>query len=165
MIEVTLAIGVISVALIPMLGLIPTGLESFDTSLKRAAALEIADRITADIRQTDPDELATLYGGTGQSRQFDNQGNPVGPNDRNGVFKARARLSDNTGAGAAGRFGSKSNLRDNNSLMLVEIEIGFYPEGAGSSGDPFSDSDQLAARGDLFNSYAIVADESPAGTP
>ncbi len=165
LVEVTLAIGVIAIALIPMLGLIPTGLGSFDSALKQSAAREIADRITADIRQTNPDELATLYGGQGQERQFDNQANPVSPSDASGVFRAVAKLSDNTGGVAEGRFGSKSNLKDNNSLLLVEIQIAFYPEGAGGSADPFSNSEQLLARGDLFNSYAIVADESPVGTP
>ena len=130
--------------------------------MKRSTAQQIADRISAEIRQTDPDEVLDIFGasaaggsGAGQLRKFDNEGNPVGPSDPMGVFSVLTRSAGN---GASGT----SNLFGNPSLLMLEIETAYYPEGTGSgASNPHSGSKRTALekRGDLFQSYVVVVTE------
>ena len=53
LIEVTIAMGVVSFALIALFGLLPTGLSTFRSSIDRSVASQIAQNIISQARQTD----------------------------------------------------------------------------------------------------------------
>ena len=52
LIEVVIAIGVVSLALLPLLGLLPVGLNSNRSSTTQTGAMSLATAIAADIRTT-----------------------------------------------------------------------------------------------------------------
>jgi uncharacterized protein (TIGR02598 family) len=53
LIEVTIALGVVSFALIALFGLLPTGLTTFRSSIDRSVCSQIAQNIISQARQTD----------------------------------------------------------------------------------------------------------------
>ncbi len=83
--EVSLALVVVAIALVALLGLLPSGMSNFRTALDAQIAGEIFQRVVADAQETDFDTLIksgtdTEKGGAGQQfyrlplRHFDNQG-------------------------------------------------------------------------------------------
>lgn len=58
--EVTLAIGVISVSLLTMLGLMPTGLNSFKDATDSTIGAQIAQQVAADTKLTAYPDLSKL---------------------------------------------------------------------------------------------------------
>lgn len=101
LVEVVLAVGVISFAFVAILGLLPAGLHQFRQAMDNSVAAQIAQRIIQDDQQTDFDTLmettqqtgkrdpnsttpftAMVYpvsGGSRALRYFDEQGNEVVP--------------------------------------------------------------------------------------
>jgi uncharacterized protein (TIGR02598 family) len=88
LVEVSLALVVVAVALVALLGLLPSGMSNFRTALDAQIAGEIFQRVVADAQQTDFDTLIksgtdTETGGASQQfyrlplRHFDNQGTEV----------------------------------------------------------------------------------------
>lgn len=60
LIEVTIALGVVSFALIALFGLLPTGLTTFRSSIDRSVASQIAQGILSNARQTEFTNLSAL---------------------------------------------------------------------------------------------------------
>ncbi len=94
LVEVSLALVVVAVALVALLGLLPSGMSNFRTALDAQIAGEIFQRVVADAQQTDFDALvypeklippqSPLERGGADSqfyrlplRHFDNQGTEV----------------------------------------------------------------------------------------
>ena len=88
LVEVSLALVVVAVALVALLGLLPSGMSNFRTALDAQIAGEIFQRVVADAQETDFDTLIksgtdTETGGAPQQfyrlplRHFDNQGTEV----------------------------------------------------------------------------------------
>jgi len=88
LVEVSLALVVVAVALVALLGLLPSGMSNFRTALDAQIAGEIFQRVVADAQETDFDTLIksgtdTEKGGANQQfyrlplRHFDNQGTEV----------------------------------------------------------------------------------------
>ena len=74
LIEVTIAMGVVSFALIALFGLLPTGLSTFRSSIDRSVASQIAQNIISQARQTDFSSLSTFATPAGSPRRFTEDG-------------------------------------------------------------------------------------------
>ncbi|MEO6741190.1 MAG: Verru_Chthon cassette protein B [Chthoniobacteraceae bacterium] len=86
LVEISLALAVIAVALVALLGLMPSGMSNFRAALDSQIAGEIFQRVVADAQEADFDTLigsAVEKGGAGSQfyrlplRHFDNQGTEV----------------------------------------------------------------------------------------
>ena len=72
LVEVTLALGVIGCAFVPMIGLLPTGLQTFRHTMELSTGIQIAQQVEGEVEQAD---FSTLGGSFGNSlRYFDEQG-------------------------------------------------------------------------------------------
>jgi uncharacterized protein (TIGR02598 family) len=81
LVEITMAIGIVSFAFLGVFGLIPTGLNTFRQAMDASVGSQIAQRVINDAQQTD---FNTLIGGNTSAfqqsstpRYFDDQGNEV----------------------------------------------------------------------------------------
>jgi uncharacterized protein (TIGR02598 family) len=74
LIEVTIAMGVVSFALIALFGLLPTGLTTFRSSIDRSVASQIAQNIISQARQTEFSSLSTLATPAGSPKKFTEDG-------------------------------------------------------------------------------------------
>jgi uncharacterized protein (TIGR02598 family) len=74
LIEVTIALGVVSFALIALFGLLPTGLTTFRSSIDRSIASQIAQNIISQARQTEFSSLSTLATPAGSPKKFTEDG-------------------------------------------------------------------------------------------
>jgi uncharacterized protein (TIGR02598 family) len=99
LVELALALGIVSFAFIGIFGLIPTGLNTFHQAMDASIGSQIAQRVITDVQQTDFNLLVSsgsaqpftyqwsLYNRTtstsvkSYTRYFDNQGNEVVPVD------------------------------------------------------------------------------------
>lgn len=82
LVEVTLAIGVVSFGFIGLLGLLPAGMTTFRSSMNTSIGSQIAQRVIDEARQTDFDQLVegTAAGSIRELapvRYFDDEGNEV----------------------------------------------------------------------------------------
>ncbi len=88
LIEISLALAIVAIALVALLGLMPSGMNNFRSALDAQIAGEIFQRVAADAQETDFDTLIksgtdTEKGGKGAQfyrlplRHFDNQGTEV----------------------------------------------------------------------------------------
>ena len=100
--EVSLALVVVAIALVALLGLLPSGMSNFRTALDSQIAGEIFQRVVADAQETDFDPLIksgtdTEKGGASLQfyrlplRHFDNQGTEVKVADANAPTLIEAR--------------------------------------------------------------------------
>ena len=74
LIEVTIALGVVSFALIALFGLLPTGLTTFRSSIDRSVASQIAQNIISQARQTEFSSLSSLATPSGVPKRFTEDG-------------------------------------------------------------------------------------------
>lgn len=74
LIEVTIALGIVSFALIALFGLLPTGLTTFRSSIDRSVASQIAQNIISQARQTEFSSLSTLATPAGSPKKFTEDG-------------------------------------------------------------------------------------------
>ncbi|XHR27112.1 MAG: hypothetical protein ACFUZC_14285 [Chthoniobacteraceae bacterium] len=77
LVEVTLSIGVIGFAFIPMFGLVPAGLNTFHRTMQTAVCTQIAQRIISEAQQTDFATLSQLATAGASLRCFDNEGTEI----------------------------------------------------------------------------------------
>lgn len=77
LVEVTLALGIVSFALIAIFGLVPSGLSTFRTSIDRTVASQIAQNIVNQARQTDFNNLTSLATPPGSPRRFTEDGDEI----------------------------------------------------------------------------------------
>ena len=84
--EISLALAIIAIALVALIGLLPSGLNNFRAAMDAQTAGEIFQRVVADAQETDFDTLLASKAGTGGHgsqyyrlplRHFDNQGTEV----------------------------------------------------------------------------------------
>ncbi|MEO6742825.1 MAG: Verru_Chthon cassette protein B [Chthoniobacteraceae bacterium] len=102
LVEVSIAVGILAVALVALLGLMPAGMTNFRKAMDTSTTAQIAQRILLDMQQADFDQIVDAKNDTGnqatsytftaplrnsqQYRFFDEQGNelisPDGTNAR-----------------------------------------------------------------------------------
>ncbi|CAN5346321.1 hypothetical protein BH09VER1_BH09VER1_27950 [soil metagenome] len=73
LVEVVLAIGIVSFAMVSILGLIPVGLHTFRSAMDLSVEAGIAQKLVADVQRTDFQNLQST------NFCFDDQGIPVAP--------------------------------------------------------------------------------------
>lgn len=74
LVEVTLALGIMSFALVGLIGLLPVGLSTFRSAMDNSISTQISQRLLNEAGQTDFDQLLA----TPQTvRYFDDQGNEL----------------------------------------------------------------------------------------
>ena len=71
LIEVILAIGVIAIAIVPMFGLLPAGLNTFRKTMDNTVSAQIAQQVMGEMQQTDFNVLENM---SVDSRYFDRNG-------------------------------------------------------------------------------------------
>lgn len=96
LVEVVIAIGVIAFAFIPMVGMLPMGLNLSRQAIDTTVEAQISQRLTAEVQQTDfsrLDELATAS--IANPYYFDDQGNKV-TDPANAIYQATFAISTST---------------------------------------------------------------------
>ncbi len=127
LVEVTLAIGIVAVAIVPVFGLIPTALNTFHKAIDASVSTQIAQRLINDAQQTD---FLTLTGGatgrfarTPELRYFDDQGNELTGTDTTGaIYQTRVVVAPNTQTTGSGS--------GNQNLATVMVQIANNPRNA-----------------------------------
>ena len=91
LVEVVIALGIVGIAFVPLMGLLPTGLGSFRSSVDRSATARIVERMGNEAKQSDFDAVTSQVA----DRFFDDQGNEVAASKS--IYQARMTVqSDNT---------------------------------------------------------------------
>jgi len=87
LVEVALALGIIAMAFVPVLGLLPVGLDVSRKAIDATVAAQIVQQLTNEARQTDFSTLSALSGATAY---FDDQGSelPAGASVANDAIYA-----------------------------------------------------------------------------
>lgn len=85
LVEVTLAIGVVSFALLSLLGLVPMGLMAVRESAQQVACSHIVQKLGGDLAMISRDDVA---GYVQEPRYFDYDGRPVSSGAGDAVFVA-----------------------------------------------------------------------------
>jgi len=112
LVEAVIAIGIVSFAMLGVMGLIPVGLSTFRDAMSTTTRSEILSVITSEVLRTDASNLsATNY-------YFDERGIPVdSPGDQRRVFTASvAAPTDLSAAAAAQRVVIRISSRNQPSL-------------------------------------------------
>jgi uncharacterized protein (TIGR02598 family) len=139
LIEVTLALGVVSFALISLLGLIPAGLQTFRSSMDMSVRSQIVQRIAGDAMQTNFD---TLIASESSDRYFDDQGRET--TQQSYTYQVHVQVTPSTDLPAA------SSPEANSNLATVQILIVNNPA---HQANPYSGNTNLA----VFQTTALVA--------
>jgi uncharacterized protein (TIGR02598 family) len=116
LVEVLLALGVVTFGMIPVLGLLPTGLNTFRDSMNTTICSQIAQGVANELQQTDFDQLSL----SAPIRYFDAQGNELPPTSKSSaVYHVNlACLKDTTLPGSA---------ESNPHLATVVVQIALNP--------------------------------------
>lgn len=94
LIEVVMAIGIVAFAFISVLGLIPTGLNTFRQAIDASVGAQIVQRVMNEAQQTDFDVLVQGSNGTYLQRPvryFDDQGNEMA-NSTGAIYQVNTRI-------------------------------------------------------------------------
>ncbi len=88
LIEVVLALGIVSFAFLPMLGLLPLGLSAFQKAIDTTVISQIVQKIGNEAQQSDFDGIQTAT--PDKFRYFDDQGTEVNADAKaNAIYQAR----------------------------------------------------------------------------
>ncbi len=71
LVEITLALGIISFALVSVMALMPLGMKNLRSAIDTTVSAQITQSLVAETQQTDFSELETF------TRSFDDQGQPL----------------------------------------------------------------------------------------
>ncbi len=79
LVEVTLALGIVTFSLITLLGLMPMGLATFHKAMTTSVGSQIVQQVVTDVEQSDFSQLTATGTGVTQlgMRYFDDQGNEL----------------------------------------------------------------------------------------
>lgn len=91
LVEVTLSVGVLSIAMVSVMGLLPFGLSTFREAMTNTVESQIVQGISNDILLTEFDQLPGLVE---KELEYDNDGRPLGVGNASGrpVYTARIVL-------------------------------------------------------------------------
>jgi uncharacterized protein (TIGR02598 family) len=119
LVEVVIAIGILSFAMVPLLGMLPTGLNTFRNSIDRSVSTQIAQQILNEARQTDFTNLSSLQG----NRYFTEEGDPTTETSPNRIYLARTDIITQVAVPGDGTPFS------NASLAKVRVQVANSPVG------------------------------------
>ena len=92
LIEVMMAIGIVAFAIIPVMGLLPTGLSINRQAIEATVSSQIVSRISQELAQSDFSSLPASSTGL-LTYLFDNQGNLVGSGTGTSSFKFTSTIA------------------------------------------------------------------------
>lgn len=96
LVEVVIAIGVIAFAFIPMMGMLPAGLDLSRQAIDATVEAQIAQQLTAEVQQTDFSRLGELAStSVANPYYFDDQGSKVS-DPANAIYQAVFAISTST---------------------------------------------------------------------
>ena len=94
LVEVVISLGIVAFAFIPVLGLLPFGLDVSRQAVDATVCAQIAQQLTSQAQQTDFSDIDSL---AGQSAMlFDDQGNRLANGDPNAIYSAAYSVSAKT---------------------------------------------------------------------
>ena len=94
LIEIVIALGIIGFAVVPMVGLLGVGLNTFRAATEVSVGTQISQRIINELQQTDFDAL--IKAPSNSIRYFDDQGNETGTSKSNSIYQVNTRISPAT---------------------------------------------------------------------
>ncbi len=89
LIEVTISLGIVSFAMVSLVGLLPAGLSSFRSAVSTTIEAQIVQSLSEDISRTD---FTNLQGLTGQTYTYDSRGVKTLANDSATIYTAKVML-------------------------------------------------------------------------
>ena len=128
LVEVTLALGIISFAMVTLIGLLPVSYSAFKSSARSVTSTQLAQRIFADMQQTDFASLAPT------NSYHDVQGDEVGQSDSKKVFDVKVEILSGMNLPASSAVAS-GNLLSNVHLKQIVVKVAENP---GGRSDAFS---------------------------
>lgn len=128
LVEVMVAVGIVSFGIIAMVSMMPSGLSTFRNSMDRSISSQIAQRIVNEARQTD---FTTLIGYSGNAsfeyRYFTDEGDEVKSGD--GKTRVYAAFTEVTNpiviTGTSGNF-------TNSSIARIRVRVANNPRAESS---------------------------------
>jgi len=113
LIEVVMAIGVVAFALVALLGLLPTGLKTFKSTMNTAVGSQIAERVFNDMQVTDWTNLVST------NRYYDEQGSELSnSNALNCIYWVQVNIVTNSTTGT-----NSTTFMGNTSVNLYTISV------------------------------------------
>lgn len=119
LIEVILALGIVAVAFVPVVGLLPLGLQSYHEANDNSIKAEIFQRIVNELQQTDFETLTSSP--NPPYRYFDYQGNEVTASEQY-IYQVNTRISSTTDLPE----GAQPAVNNSN-LAIVTIQVANNP--------------------------------------
>lgn len=174
LVEVTMAIGIVSFALVSILGLMPVGLNLFRDTVKDTSSKRIADRLIAEIRDTSWENLKNYAEGSGATgwgyyaTKFDMEGDAM--DSGNWAFKARADVSSVTGEKWNYPVKLSGNSYIEQNLRKVTISVAYWPDHKGEGENEsdgtwvFSPTSAASQRGDV-RTYSFLLSNNGTSIP
>ena len=123
LVEVVIAIGILSFALVPLVGLLPTGLSTFRNSIDRSVSTQIAQRIINESRQAGFTNLSALQG----YRYFTDEGDATTETSQNRIYVAKTDIITRVAVPGTG------TTFLNASLAQVRVRVANSPTGSGAA--------------------------------
>ena len=122
LVEVTLALGIISFAMVTLIGLLPVSYTSFRASARSVTSTQLAQRIFAEMQQTDFANLSPT------NTFHDVQGAEVGQSDSKKVFDVNVQIINGMKLPASASVASGS-LLSNAHLKQIVVKVAENPSG------------------------------------
>jgi len=122
LIEVTIALGITSFALISIFGLLPTGLSTFRNSIDRSISSQIAQGIISRARQTDFSNLMVFQTVSGSPLRFTDEGEETTEASKT-IYVATVTMDTQVGVPSSTSF-------TNSSLARIRVRVANSPNGS-----------------------------------
>jgi uncharacterized protein (TIGR02598 family) len=135
LVEIVIAVGVAAFALMALLGLLPSGLKTFKSSVDASVGSQIAQRIFNDLQIAD---WASVTNNTNPVRFFDEQGTELADSNAiNCIYWARVNVSSNS-SGVSTTYLNNTTAN----LVTVNVMVANNPGGALPTNVIFSQTNQ-----------------------
>lgn len=119
LVEVVMAVGVAAFALVALLGLLPSGLKTFKSTMNTAVGSQIAQRVFNDMQIADWKDL------TNSIRYFDEQGTELtNSNAVNCIYWVQVNTTNTAGTSSTQFLGNTST-----NLMTITVMVANNPGG------------------------------------
>ena len=123
LVEVVIAVGVAAFALVALLGLLPSGLKTFKSTMNTAVGSQIAQRVFNDM------QIANWADLTNTIRYFDEQGNELTNATSSNAFNCIYWVQVNTTNAATGTNSTQFLGNTSTNLMTVTVMVANNPGG------------------------------------
>jgi uncharacterized protein (TIGR02598 family) len=138
LVEMTLAIGVLALAMIPLVGLLPMGLNVFHQAIDSSVESQMAQLVTNEAQQTDFNTLiganTTRFLQSTTPRYFDAQGNELAQST-NAIYQVRTILTPRP-LMPYNPSSTTPLAATNANLCIVTVQIARNPGNAAIVADP-----------------------------